>query len=118
MWAGYKHKVELMGLWTSLTLAHRLNITQLLVLGDSKIVIDWINHNCSLKVTNLMGWMSKIRDLSHSFKDIKFDHIYREENMESDALSKLALQVLEGKIHYIKWLDGHEGRPLSLCLYI
>jgi ribonuclease HI len=51
---GTNTREKLLGLWASLTLAHRLNIAQLLVLGDSKIVIDWINHNCSLKVTNLM----------------------------------------------------------------
>jgi hypothetical protein len=62
--------------------------------------------------------MSKIKELTHSFSNIKFDHIYREENSEADALSKLALQVPEGKIHYNKWQDGHEAPPLSLCLYI
>jgi hypothetical protein len=38
-----------------------------------------------------MGWMTKIRELIPLFTNIKFDHIYREENMEVDALSKLAL---------------------------
>jgi ribonuclease HI len=90
---GTNTRVELLGLWASLTLAHRLNLAHLHVLGDSKIVIDWINQNCNLKVTNLMGWMTKIRELTTLFINIKFDHIYREENMEADALSKLALQV-------------------------
>jgi hypothetical protein len=62
--------------------------------------------------------MSKIEELTHSFSNTKFDHIYREENSEADALSKLAMQVPEGKIHYNKWQDGHEGPLLSLCLYI
>jgi hypothetical protein len=48
---------------------------------------------------------------------MEYDHIYREENMEADALSKLALQVPEGSIHYSKWQDGYEGPPLSLRLY-
>jgi ribonuclease HI len=77
---GTNTRVELLGLWASLTLAQRLNISQLHVLGDSKIIIDWINHTCNLKVANLLGWMKKIRELSHSFSYIKFDHIYREEN--------------------------------------
>jgi hypothetical protein len=64
-----------------------------------------------------MGWMTKIRELISLFTVIKFDHIYREENIEADALSKLALQVRDGRIHFNKWQGGHEGPPLSLRLY-
>jgi hypothetical protein len=64
--------------------------------GDSKIVIDWLNYKSNLQVTSLMSWMTKIRDLIHLFINIKFDHIYREENMKTDVLSKRALlMVLE-----------------------
>jgi hypothetical protein len=65
-----------------------------------------------------MGWKTKIIELIALFTDIKFDHIYMEENMEADALSKIALQVPEGRIHYSKWQDGHEGPPLSLSSLI
>jgi len=41
--------------------------------------------------------------------DIKFTHIYREENMEAYTLSKLDLQVPKGRIYYNKWQDGQEA---------
>jgi hypothetical protein len=62
--------------------------------------------------------MEKIGTLIPLFKDIKFEHIYREENREADSLSKKSLQVPEGRIHLSKWQDGQEAPPLSLRLYI
>jgi ribonuclease HI len=85
---GTNTRAELLGVWASLSLAHRLGIDQLQVLGDSKIVVDWLNHKCNLFVSSLLGWMEKIRILVTLFNDIKFDHIYREENVEADTLSK------------------------------
>jgi ribonuclease HI len=114
---GSNTRAELLGVWACLTLALRLNLDVTHVLGDSKIVIDWINQSNKLQVTSLLGWKTKIRELIAHFMDIKFTHIYREENMEADALSKLALQVPEGRIFYNKWQDGHEGPPLTLQLY-
>jgi hypothetical protein len=37
--------------------------------------------------------------------------------MEADALSKIALQVPEGRIHYSKWQDGHEA-PTTFFSYL
>jgi ribonuclease HI len=91
---GSNTREKLLGVWACLTLEQHLNLECLHVLGDSKIVIDWINHSNKLQVTSLLGW-----------------NIYREENMEADALSKYALQVPEGRIFYNKWQDGHEGPP-------
>ena len=62
--------------------------------------------------------MEKIRILVTHFHDIRFDHIYREENVEADTLSKKALQVTEGRIHFKKWQDGKEAPPLTMQLYI
>jgi ribonuclease HI len=104
--------------WATLSLAHRLEIDQLQLLGDSKTVVDWLNYKSNLQVSSLMGWMEKIRELITLFNTIRFDHIYREENVEADVLSKKSLQVPEGRIHYNKWQDGHEGPPLSLRLYL
>jgi ribonuclease HI len=114
---GSNTRAELLGAWATLTLATRLDIAQLQVLGDSKIVIDWINNKCKLCVTSLTGWKQKIRSLIPIFKDLKFEHIYREDNEEADSLSKKALLAPEGRILYSKWQDGQEGPPLSMRLF-
>jgi ribonuclease HI len=101
----------------TLTLAIRLGLDQLQVFGDSKIVIEWLNCRGNLNVTSLMGWKDMIRDLIKSFSTIRFEHIFREQNVEADALSKKALQAPEGKIKYNKWIEGHEGPSHYLHLY-
>jgi ribonuclease HI len=115
---GTNNRAKILGVWATLSLAHRLDIDQLQLLGDSKIVVDWLNHKCNIFVTSLMGWMENIRILITLFKNIIFEHIYREKNVEADTLSKKSLQVSEGRIHFNKWKDGQEGPPLSLRLYI
>jgi hypothetical protein len=46
---GTNTRAELLGVWASLSLAHRLDIDHLHVLGDSKIVIDWLNYKTIYK---------------------------------------------------------------------
>jgi ribonuclease HI len=58
---GTNTMAKLLGLWDSLTLAQRLNMSQLHVLGDSNIIIDSINQTYNIKVANLLGWMKKIK---------------------------------------------------------
>jgi len=69
-----------MGVWASLTLAHRLSITDFHVIGDSKIIIDWLNENISLRAISIDYWKDKIKEIIKYFLNITFAHVYREEN--------------------------------------
>jgi hypothetical protein len=80
-----------MGAWASLILAARLSIPDLHLLGDSKIVIEWLNQKGALQVVSLERWKERIKDTLKYFRNISFAHIFREENQEADILSKLAL---------------------------
>jgi hypothetical protein len=64
------------------------------VLGDSKIIIDWLNNKGQLQVIALECWKDRITDLIQAFTQINFSHIYRETNVEADSLSKKALSRL------------------------
>jgi hypothetical protein len=46
------------------------------VLGDSKIIIDWLNDKENLQVNSLECWKDRIRELHNSFSSIKYTHIY------------------------------------------
>jgi ribonuclease HI len=41
---GSNIREEILGVWATLTLSSRLNITELQFFGDSRIVIDWLNR--------------------------------------------------------------------------
>jgi ribonuclease HI len=107
---GTNTKAELMGAWASLCLANLLNIYHLQVLGDSKVIIEWLSKKGNLQVINLEGWKVRIRELMAVFQGINFQHIYRESNEEADNLSKRALHSPIGKLIYFPW-DGESEGP-------
>jgi ribonuclease HI len=103
---GTDTKAELMGAWASLWIAEFLKLLDLHLLGDSKVVIDWLKKEGSLQVGILEGWKARIIKLSGRFHKLAFQHIYRTFNMEADSLSKHALEVNEGFLHLQKWSNG------------
>ena len=102
-----------MGLWVTLTLATIWSINKLQILGDSKVIIDWINQNGNLQEVNIDCWKQKTKDLAKNFKDISFQHIYRVHNKEADLLSKRALNEIEGRLTVYHQDNGEES-PLSI----
>jgi ribonuclease HI len=108
---GTNTRAELLGAWATLFLASRHHIEALQILGDSKIIIEWLNNRGDLQAISLLAWKDRIRLLLPSFKKLCFNHIYREHNKTADKLSKAALQKKEGILTYNLWLDGHEGPP-------
>jgi ribonuclease HI len=114
---GTNTRVELMGAWVVLTLAQRLSITDIHVIGDSKIIIDWLNNIGSLQVITIECWKDRVRDLIKHFSVITFAHVYREENQEADTLSKKSLSERPGAIAYNQWNDGQEGPRIFIKMF-
>jgi hypothetical protein len=74
-----------------LTIAKILEIQHVQILGDFKIVIEWLKHKGNLQAINIEGWKSrKIRVLASTFQGISFQHIFIDYNEEVDLLSKQA----------------------------
>lgn len=86
-------------------------------MGDSRIIIDWLNNKGKLQVLALDYWKEKIRDLIKKFEEISFEHIFRESNAEADHLSKTTLQHQEGLMSYNKWVDGVMGQTMYLKIF-
>ena len=106
-----------MGALDTLILASRLSVSDIHVLGDSKIVIDWLKGKGTLQVVTLYGWKDRISKLLTLFRYISCAHIYKEENQEADRLSKRALNNCLGRIAYNQWEGGHEGPTLFLNMF-
>jgi ribonuclease HI len=109
---GTNTKAELLGLWASLTLAAMWSINHLLVLGDSRVIIDWITQKCNLHSIHIEGWLHLTRNLSAHFADINFKHIPRSLNREADALSKRALNGVVGRLSVFHSENGIDS-PIS-----
>jgi len=91
-----------MGLWATLTLALLWAIEKIQILGDSKVIIDWINQKGQLQAVNIEGWKLKTKELASNFKDISFQHIYREHNKETNLLSKRVLKEPKGRLSVLR----------------
>jgi len=83
---GTNTKAELMGLWATLTLASHWTIDNVQILGESKVIINWINQKGQLHALNIEGWKIKTVELARNMKNTRYKHIYREHNKEVDLL--------------------------------
>ena len=90
-------------------LADYLSLHRLQVMGDSRVVIDWLLNKSRLQVCPVEGWKTRIKDLIKLFQSINFEHIFRNYNMEANLLSKQTLDEPEGIIYYYHWSNGVEG---------
>jgi hypothetical protein len=79
------------------------------VMGDSRVIIDWLSNKGRLQVSALEGWKNRIKVLINHFQNISFHHVYRHFNSEADTLSKQALGEPEGHISFVRWYKGIEG---------
>ena len=106
-----------MGLWVTLTLATQWSIEKLQVLGDSKVIIDWINQKGRLHEVNIEGWKLKTKELATSFQDISFQYIYRDHNKEANFVSKRELKEPEGRLSLFLRENGTESHHSHLNIF-
>jgi ribonuclease HI len=114
---GTNTKAELLGLWTTLFLASSWSIKYIIVLGDSRVVIDWINQKSNLHSVHIEGWKHKTLELSKLFSDISFHHLSRSFNCEADALSKKALKDVVGRLSIFHCDSGIESSTTCISIF-
>ena len=71
------------------------NIKHLHVFGDSQLVINQITNVYKVKNNLLQELYQEVQTLKTQFEYIEFNHVYREFNKRADALSNMALNVLD-----------------------
>lgn len=107
---GSNTKAELLGAWGTLTLAKLLDLQLIQLMGDSKVVIDWLDQKGRLQVVSIEAWKRCIKELIPTFQRIHFHHIFRESNRVADQMSKIALSAVKGRLTYFSW-DGEKDGP-------
>ena len=102
---------------TTLTLATHLALPKIHTLGDSKVIIEWLNNRGRLHASAIEGFKHRTKELIKKIQEISFQHIFREFNKEVDQLSKQPINEPEGKISYYKWENGAAGPIQHLILF-
>lgn len=104
---GRNTKGELMTLWSLLFFALHKQVTCLQLIEDSKVIVDWFLYKNNLQGISLQPWITRIRQMSGSFQNLKIQHIYMEFNREAYQLSKQAFLMEEGYLYFAKGLGEH-----------
>ncbi|GAA0169556.1 hypothetical protein LIER_24010 [Lithospermum erythrorhizon] len=102
-----------------LRLVKSLDVEEVLVKGDSKLVIDQIRGVCGVKREVLKKYHAKAVSIAQGFRRVVFEHIPREENEEADRLSRLVTTYFSDLPRgvYVKICDSpayEEGYILSI----
>ena len=82
---------EYSGLILGLKQARVMNIRNLIVYGDSLLVIKQMNKQYKISAENLVPLFKEAQELKSEFDTILFVHIYRTQNKRADELSNLGL---------------------------
>lgn len=110
-------RAELLALWTMLFLSKRLDLKDVYIVGDSKVVIDCFNDKVALNVLILQPWKEKVKNLGSSFSFIQVFHIHRVFNTVADILSKAGLSSSIGILHVEEFVDGEKISYWSLIIF-
>jgi ribonuclease HI len=88
---------EYTGLLLGLNEAVRRNIRNLIVKGDSEVVIKQMLGKYKVKSENLLDIYEQAKELEKHFDKIDYIHVYRHLNTRADALSNEGLAKITGR---------------------
>jgi probable phosphoglycerate mutase len=84
---------EYRGLIAALQWAADRELKQLIVKGDSQLIIEQMRGNYKVKHEGLKPLYLRARLLVMQIGDVRFEHVRREQNTEADRLSNLAMDA-------------------------
>jgi len=94
---GTNNVAEYLSLIDGLRLAQKYRVKNILVEGDSQLIINQINGKYKINSSKLLVYYKVVISLIESFDHIEFQHIRREFNKEADQLANKALDESESK---------------------
>jgi ribonuclease HI len=68
-------------------------IKNILVRGDSQLVIKQMKGEYKVKSSSLVEYYQQAKLLEKYFDKIEFEHVYRDKNKRADELSNMALDL-------------------------
>ncbi|GJY61731.1 reverse transcriptase domain-containing protein [Tanacetum coccineum] len=108
------NEAEYEALLAGLRIARQMNISNIEVKVDSKLVASQINGNYEASKDSMIKYLAKAREYASIFKSFSIENIPRNMNQKADMLRKLASVAFNLQV----WIapDHHEhssGAPLS-----
>ena len=85
---------EYMGLIMGLSKAIEFNISDLIVEGDSMLIIKQMNGHNKVRSSNISELNKLAMELKLKFSNIVFQHVYREDNKRADELCNKEIEKI------------------------
>jgi len=84
---------EYSGLILGLNKANELGIKELLVMGDSELIIKQMKGEYKVKSSNIIDFYLRAKRLETFFDKVYYQHIFRKDNVRADELANIGLEM-------------------------
>lgn len=114
---GTNIRADFLALWALLWFANYIGINSVLLMRNSKCIINWAMGKAALSSIYLEHWIDRVKKLIKVFEGISFKHIYRDLNKDVDRLSKLVIGPMTGNLLVKEYVNGVCIRQSHLPLF-
>ena len=89
---------EALALWQGLIQAKNMGINELIVSGDSRIIIQALNQRSRISNLHLRQTLKRIQRTILTFKQVEIYHILRKLNSEADTAANDGVPLSKGEL--------------------
>ncbi|XP_070044996.1 uncharacterized protein [Nicotiana tomentosiformis] len=101
-----------------LRLAIDMNIQELLVIGDSDLLVHRVLGEWATKNTKILPYLYYVQELIKRFTEIEFKHVPRIQNEFADALTTLSPMIQHPHKKFIDPIPIGIHKQLDYCAYV
>ncbi|XP_049410668.1 uncharacterized protein LOC125873866 [Solanum stenotomum] len=101
-----------------LRMAINMNIKELLVIGDSDLLVYQVQGEWTTKNVKILPYLHYLKELSRRFTKIEFKHSPRAQNEFADALATLSSIIQHPDKNYIDPIDIEIHDQHAYCFHV
>ncbi|XP_070030871.1 uncharacterized protein LOC142173388 [Nicotiana tabacum] len=95
-----------------------MNVKELLVIGDSDLLIHQVQGEWSTKNVKILSYLHCMKELCKKFMKIEFKHVLRIQNEFVDALTTLSSMIQHPDMNYIDPIEVEIGDQHAYCFNV
>ncbi|XP_070010703.1 uncharacterized protein [Nicotiana sylvestris] len=101
-----------------LNLAIDMNIQELLVIGDSDLMVHQVLGEWATKNTKILQYLYHMQELIKRFTKVEFKHVPRIQNEFTDALATLSSMIQHPDKNFIDHIPVRIHNQLAYCSHV
>ncbi|XP_070007744.1 uncharacterized protein [Nicotiana sylvestris] len=101
-----------------LNLAIDMNIPELLVIGDSDLLVHQVLGEWATKNTKILPYLYYVQELMKRFIKIEFKHVLRIQNKFVDALATLNSMIQHPNKNFVDHIPVRIHSQLAYCAHV